>query len=196
MRSGLPGPKNPKSSATKTTTSLSFHSLVFRISLVNFKQGISLVIFCLFQGFCGFGSERKSLVNLRFFLGKTEKARNGRTGLALLDKHRQTQISGSLKKGPKPRNAVNREQAQPRANADKREQTQNERIAPPFAHPLKPRGPKDQKNSRFRARLKISSENEIFERAVHRGPIFCGEIESSRLKISIEIKNFDRDQKF
>ena len=35
---------------------------------------------CLFQGFCGFGSERKSLVNLRFFLGKTEKARNGRTG--------------------------------------------------------------------------------------------------------------------
>ena len=37
---------------------------------------------CLFQGFCGFGSERKSLVNLRFFLGKTEKSRNGRTGLA------------------------------------------------------------------------------------------------------------------
>ena len=37
-------------------------------------------IFCLFQGFCGFGSERKSLVNLRFFLGKREKARNGRTG--------------------------------------------------------------------------------------------------------------------
>ena len=35
---------------------------------------------CLFQGFCGFGSERKSLVNLRFFLGETEKTRNGRTG--------------------------------------------------------------------------------------------------------------------
>ena len=30
-----------------------------------------------------FGSERKSLVNLRFFLGKTEKARNGRTGLGV-----------------------------------------------------------------------------------------------------------------
>ena len=55
------------------------------------------------------------------------------------------------------------------------------------------RGPKDQKNSRFRSRLKISIENEIFERATHRGPIFCGEIETSRLKFSSEIKNFDRD---
>ena len=45
-----------------------------------------------------------------------------------------------------------------------------------------PRGPKDQKNSRFRSRLKISIENEILERATHRGPIFCGEIETSRLK--------------
>ena len=66
-----------------------------------------------------------------------------------------------------------------------------------------PRGPKDQKNSRFRSRLKISIENEIFERATHRGPIFCGgngDIEikifergqkcRSRLKISIEIKFF------
>ena len=59
-----------------------------------------------------------------------------------------------------------------------------------------PRGPKDQKNSRFRSGLKISSENEIFERATHRGPIFCGEIDTSRLKFSSEIKNFDRDQKF
>ena len=59
-----------------------------------------------------------------------------------------------------------------------------------------PRGPKDQKNSRFRSGLKISSENEIFERATHRGPIFGGEIETSRLKFSSEIKNFDRDQKF
>ena len=59
-----------------------------------------------------------------------------------------------------------------------------------------PRGPKDQKNSRFRAGLKISSENEIFERATHRGPIFCGEIETSRLKFSSEIKNFDRDRNF
>ena len=63
------------------------------------------------------------------------------------------------------------------------------------ADPL-PRGPKDQKNSRFRSRLKISIENEIFERATHRGPIFCGEIETSRLKFSSEIKNFDRDQFF
>ena len=34
----------------------------------------------LFQGFCGFGGARKSLVNLRLFLAKTEKWRNGRTG--------------------------------------------------------------------------------------------------------------------
>ena len=59
-----------------------------------------------------------------------------------------------------------------------------------------PRGPKDQKNSRFQSGLKISSENEIFERATHRGPIFCGEIETSRLTFSSEIKKFDRDQKF
>ena len=56
-----------------------------------------------------------------------------------------------------------------------------------------PRGPKDQKNSRFRSRLKISIENEIFERATCRGPIFCGEIETSRSKFSSEIKSFDRD---
>ena len=59
-----------------------------------------------------------------------------------------------------------------------------------------PRGPKDQEISRFRAGLKMSSENEIFERATHRGPIFCGEIETSRLKISSEIENSDRDPKF
>ena len=52
------------------------------------------------------------------------------------------------------------------------------------------------KNSRFQARLKISSENEIFERATHRGPIFCGEIETLRLKFSSEIENFERDWKF
>ena len=55
---------------------------------------------------------------------------------------------------------------------------------------------KDQKNSRFRSRLKISIENEIFERATHRGPIFCGEVETSRLKFSSEIKNIDRDWNF
>ena len=54
-----------------------------------------------------------------------------------------------------------------------------------------PRGPKDQKNSRFRSGLKISIENEIFERATHCGPIFCGKIETSRLKFSSAIKNFD-----
>ena len=70
-------------------------------------------------------------------------------------------------------------------------------IASLIASGSKPRGPKDQKNSRFRAGLKISSENEIFERATHRSPIFCGEIETSRLKFSsLKIKNFDRDQKF
>ena len=62
-----------------------------------------------------------------------------------------------------------------------------------FARSLSPRGSKDQKKSRFRARLKISSENEIFERATHRGPIFVGKFETSRLKFSSEIKNFDRD---
>ena len=57
----------------------------------------------------------------------------------------------------------------------------------------RPRGPKDQKNSRFRARLNISSENEIFERATHRGPIFCWENETSRLKFSsLKIEFFDR----
>ena len=65
-----------------------------------------------------------------------------------------------------------------------------------------PRGPKDQKNSRFRSGLKISSENEIFERATHRGPIFVGKSRRrdrnfrARSKISIETKNFDRDQTF
>ena len=54
----------------------------------------------------------------------------------------------------------------------------------------KPRGPKDQKNSRFRSRLKISIKNEIFERATHRGPIFCG---GNR---DVEIEIFERDQKF
>ena len=53
-----------------------------------------------------------------------------------------------------------------------------------------PRGPKDQKHSRFRSRLKSSIENEIFERATHRGPIFYG---GNR---DIEIKIFERDQKF
>ena len=60
----------------KVAISLSFLSLVFGISLVDFEQGISLIILVFslsFLGFCGFGSERKSLVNLRFVLGKTEK---------------------------------------------------------------------------------------------------------------------------
>ena len=48
-------------------------------------------------------------------------------------------------------------------------------------------GPKDQQNSRFRARLKISSENEIFERATHCGPIFRGE------NRDVEIEIFERD---
>ena len=39
---------------------------------------------CIFRGLCGFGGERKSLVKLRFFLGKTEKSRNGRTGKSLI----------------------------------------------------------------------------------------------------------------
>ena len=48
-------------------------------------------------------------------------------------------------------------------------------------------------------KFEISSENEIFERATHRGPVLSGEIETSRLKFlseiknSIEIENFERD---
>ena len=34
------------------------------------------------------------------------------------------------------------------------------------------RAQRSKKYSRFRARLKISSENDIFERATHRGPFF------------------------
>ena len=52
------------------------------------------------------------------------------------------------------------------------------------------------KKFEIRSRLKISIENEIFERATHRGPTFCGEIKTSRLTFSSEIKNFDRDWKF
>ena len=37
-----------------------------------------------FQGFYAFGSKRKSLVNLEFFLGKTEQPRKGRTGSLLV----------------------------------------------------------------------------------------------------------------
>ena len=48
----------------------------------------------------------------------------------------------------------------------------------------KPRGPKDQK------KFEILIENEIFERATHRGPIFGA---GNR---DIEIKSFERDQKF
>ena len=36
--------------------------------------------------------------------------------------------------------------------------------------------------------MKISSENVIFERATHRGPTFCGEIETSRLKFRARLK--------
>ena len=48
-------------------------------------------------------------------------------------------------------------------------------------------GPKINKNSRFRARLKISSGIDIFERATHRGHIFCGGNQD------VEIENFERD---
>ena len=64
-----------------------------------------------------------------------------------------------------------------------------------------------QRSKKFKISIEIENfdlENEIFERATHRGPIFCGEIETSRLKfssaarskISIETENFDRDQIF
>ena len=56
-------------------------------------------------------------------------------------------------------------------------------------------GPKIQKFADLGPGIEISIENEIFERATHRGPILSGEIETSRLKFSSEIKNFDRDQK-
>ena len=59
-----------------------------------------------------------------------------------------------------------------------------------------PKGPKDQKKFEISSEIENSSEIEIFEPATHRGPIFCGEIETSRLKFLSEIKNFDRDQIF
>ena len=40
--------------------------------------------------------------------------------------------------------------------------------------------------------LKFSSELEIFKRATHEDPIFCGEFGRSGLKISSEIENFKR----
>ena len=56
-----------------------------------------------------------------------------------------------------------------------------------------PSEPKDQK------KIEISSENDIFERATHRGPFFVGNSRRrdwyfrARLKISIGIENFERD---
>ena len=44
--------------------------------------------------------------------------------------------------------------------------------------------------------LKFSSELEIFKRATHQTPIFCGEFWRSGLKISSEIENFKRDWNF
>ena len=73
-------------SATENFTriSLSFLSLVVWASLVNFKQGISLVIWVfpwVFPGFEGVvDREGKSLGNLGVFLDKTERPRTGRTG--------------------------------------------------------------------------------------------------------------------
>ena len=63
---------------------LSFLSLVFWISLVNFKHPEFPWLFgcfpLFFQDFRGFGREGKSLVNLGFSLVKTEQSRKGRTG--------------------------------------------------------------------------------------------------------------------
>ena len=58
-----------------------------------------------------------------------------------------------------------------------------------------PEGPKDQKNSRFRARLKIFEREWNFRASHPPQPYFCGEFETSRLKPSSEIRNFDRDWK-
>ena len=58
-----------------------------------------------------------------------------------------------------------------------------------------PRGPKDQKNRdferdwKFRPRMEFSSEPPT-------AALFCGKIETWRLKFSSEIENFDRDWKF
>ena len=66
--------------------SLSFLSLAVWISLVEFEQGISLVVWVfslVFPGFQGVGGEGKSLVNLGVFLDKqTEQPRKGRTGFS------------------------------------------------------------------------------------------------------------------
>ena len=61
-------------------------------------------------------------------------------------------------------------------------------LASPIRRGAGPRGPKDQKKkSRFRARLRISSENEIFERATPSRPYF------SWGNRDIEIEIFERD---
>ena len=44
--------------------------------------------------------------------------------------------------------------------------------------------------------LKFSSQIEIFKRAAHQTPIFCGEFSRSGLKFSSEIEIFKRDWKF
>ena len=61
-----------------------------------------------------------------------------------------------------------------------------------------PEGPnlKDQKKSRFRARLQISSENEIFEWATHRGPTFCGGNRDVEIEVAEQNWKVKRDWKF
>ena len=52
--------------------------------------------------------------------------------------------------------------------------------------------PQGQSLKKFKI-LKISSEIEIFKRATHQSPIFCGECWRSGLKFSSEIEHFKRD---
>ena len=53
-----------------------------------------------------------------------------------------------------------------------------------------PKGPNLERNQ---ARLKFSSELEIFKRATHQTPIFCGEFWRLGLKISSDLEIFKRD---
>ena len=53
-----------------------------------------------------------------------------------------------------------------------------------------PKGPNLEK---IQASLNFSSELEIFKRATHQTPIFCGEFWRSGLKISSDLEIFKRD---
>ena len=106
-------------------------------------------------------------------------------------------LPGALKSVPGPRGPVagNESLEQSTILALFRRRILGQNPAAPCSPGPFPRGPKDQKNSRFRSRLKISIENEIFERATHRSPIFLGKSRhrdyNFRARVKFSIKTSD-----